>query len=320
MGNKDELLQAVADYVPRSMSKDDWALVRDFTVATVIEHVVPTATSRADLRNAMIAVARAAHIAHQIGSELTYEGVFDPNIVEYAVSQTGTTNRVKGARRSLLYRLGRKLNPNWPYDERFTQYGFKEPDAPYTELEQHVLTQWAGGLSTDYQRDNATLTVALGLGAGLRPGEMARLRGNDVTVYGDGCVTVTVGGHRGAGLREVPVLAEWEDAVAAAKRNLARTNRLLLWPNREYDTTESVAAIMSRIGKPHAVAFDNRRLRTTWVVGHINNHVPESVVCQAAGLNSLNQYAKWRVDASVHPEQARAWLRREPVGTLRVAE
>lgn len=319
MSTRDELHDAAMNYVPRSMSTTDWAQVRDFTQSVTVKHVLPHAPDRATLRLTMLAVAQAAHVTlNQVGGELTYTDVFDPLVVEYVVSQTGMTDRVKGVRRSLLYRLGRELNPNWPFDERTTKYGYKAPDAPYTEQEQDRLTQWARGLSTDYQRAGATLTLALGLGAGLRAGEMARLRGRDVTVYPDGCVTVTAHGYRGADPREVPVLAEWEQIVSDAAGG-AGTNDLVLWPNRAHATTESVAAIVSRIGKPHAVALDTRRLRTTWIVGHMRGFVPEPVICQAAGLTDLQHFAKWHETADMPAERARALLRRSPYPKLRAA-
>ena len=319
MGTRDELRDAALHYTPRSMSAADWAQVRDFTRTVTIDHVLPTEPDRATLRLTMLAVAQAANATiNQVGGELTYTDVFDPLVVEYVVSQTGLTDRAKGVRRSLLYRLGRELNPNWPFDDRTTKYGYKAPDAPYTEQEQHFLTQWAQGLSTDYQRAGATLTLALGLGAGLRAGEMARLRGRDVTVYTDGCVTVTAHGYRGADPREVPVLADWEQVVRDAAGG-AGTNDLVLWPNRAHATTESVAAIVSRIGKPHAVALDTRRLRTTWIVGHMRGLVPEPVICQAAGLTDLQHFAKWHETAEIPAERARALLRRSPYPDLRVA-
>lgn len=320
MGNKDDLLQAVAGYVPRSMSPVDWARVRDFTCDVTTNHVLPTEPDRATLRLNMLAVAQAAHVTvTQVGGELTVTDVFDPLVVEYVVSQTGLTDRAKGVRRALLYRLGRELNPNWPFDDRTTKYGYKAPDAPYTDQEQHFLTQWANGLSTDYQRAGATLTLALGLGAGLRAGEMARLRGDDVAVHADGCVTVTAHGHRDLEPREVPVLAVWEHVVLDARDDTGESG-LLLWPNREHATTESVAAILTRIGKPHAVALDTRRLRTTWIVGHMHAHVPESVICQAAGLSDLQHFAQWHETAPMPTEQTRVLLRRSPYPRLRVAE
>ena len=267
----------------------------------------------------MLAVAQAAHVTlNQVGGELTYTDVFDPLVVEYVVSQTGLTDRAKGVRRSLLYRLGRELNPNWPFDDRTTKYGYKAPDAPYTEQEQDFLAQWAQGLSTDYQRAGATLTLALGLGAGLRAGEMARLRGRDVTVHSDGCVTITAHGYRDTAPRKVPVLSEWEQVVRDAAGNVG-VHGLVLWPNRAHATTESVAAILGRIGKPHAVALDTRRLRTTWIVGHMRGLVPEPVICQAAGLTDLQHFAKWHETADVPAERARALLRRSPYPELRVA-
>ncbi|CAB0931186.1 tyrosine recombinase XerC [Corynebacterium diphtheriae] len=319
MVTRDELRGVALRYVPRSMSATDWAQVRDFTQSVTVEHVLPTEPDRATLRLTMLAVAQAAHVTlHQVGGELTYTDVFDPLVVEYVVSQTGLTDRAKGVRRSLLYRLGRELNPNWPFDDRTTKYGYKAPDAPYTEQEQHFLTQWAQGLSTDYQRAGATLTLALGLGAGLRAGEMARLRGGDVTVHADGCVTLTAHGYRNTAPREVPVLAEWEQIVGEAAAS-AGTNGLVLWPNRAHATTESVAAIVSRIGKPHAVSLDTRRLRTTWIVGHMRGLVPEPVICQAAGLTDLQHFAKWHETAEIPAGRARALLRRSPYPDLRVA-
>ena len=298
MSTKDELHNA-------AMNKADWVQVCDFTQSVTVEHVLPNEPDRATLRLTMLAVAQAAHVTlHQVGGELTYTDVFDPLVVEYVVSQTGLTDRAKGVRRSLLYRLGRELNPNWPFDDRTT----KAPDVPYTEQEQHFLTQWAGGLSTDYQRAGATLTLALGLGAGLRAGEMARLRG----------VTITAHGYRDTAPRKVPVLAEWEQTVSDAVGG-AGANDLVLWPNRAHATTESVAAIVSRIGKPHAVAFDTRRLRTTWIVGHMRSLVPEPVICQAAGLTDLQHFAKWHETADVPAEHARALLRRSPYPQLRAA-
>ena len=90
-------------------------------------------------------------------------------------------------------------------------------------------------------------------------------------------------------------------------------------PNRAHATTESVAAIASRIGKPPAVALDTRRLRTTWIVGHLHNLVPEPVICQAAGLADLQHFAKWHETAGVPAERARTLLRRSPYPELHVA-
>lgn len=66
---RDRLLHAARAYVPRSMIRQEWAAVRDFTVNTVIKHVLPTASSWSELRNAMIVVAREAlTTTHSAGS------------------------------------------------------------------------------------------------------------------------------------------------------------------------------------------------------------------------------------------------------------
>lgn len=86
-------------------------------------------------------------------------------------------------------------------------------------------------------------------------------------------------------------------------------NNVVLFPNRSKPTTESVAAIITRIGKPHRVHLDTRRLRTTWIVTLMHEYVPESVIAPAAGLASLQHYKKWLTPANVNQEQAFALLR-----------
>lgn len=115
----------------------------------------------------------------------------------------------------------------------------------------------------------------------------------------------------------MPVLADWERGVSEAEDS-AGTNGLVLWPNRAHDTTESVAAILGRIGKPRAVPMDTRRLRTTWIVGHMRGLVSEPVICQAAGLTDLQHFAKWQETAGVPAERARGLLRRSPYPEIRV--
>lgn len=255
----------------------------------------------------MLAIARAAVTALELGRALTHENVLDPDVIEYSVNTDAVTDRVKGARRSVLISLGQTLNTAWPFSDTHVRYGYKAPDEPYTEAEVRQLRFWANSHSTDCQRDNARLLLALGLGAGLRMCEMATLRARDVTT-GSGFVTVTASGFRGAGARRVPIRAEWEQEVASLVANLD-LDCLALFPNRRQATTASVAAIISRVGKPSTVQLDSRRLRTTWVVTLMNEQVPESVVSTAAGLASLQHYKKWLSPRTVSEETARVLLR-----------
>ncbi len=116
-------------------------------------------------------------------------------------------------------------------------------------------------------------------------------------------VTVTASGFRGAAPREIQVRAEWEDTVGAC------ADALVLFPKREKATTESVAAIMTRIGKPQRIDLDTRRLCTTWIVGLMGENGPEGVIAKAAGLASLKHYSKWLTPGDITAEQARLMLR-----------
>lgn len=157
-------------YQPRAISPAEWQVVRPYVVAVTETNIAPLATSRADLRNHMLAVTMAATTAASLGRELTHENVFDPEVIEYAINRATVSSRVKGARRSILVGLGRELNGSWPFADTQVRYGYKAPDAPYTEHEVAHLFQWAAGQSTEYQRRSATVLLALGLGAGLRIG------------------------------------------------------------------------------------------------------------------------------------------------------
>ncbi|SES35170.1 site-specific integrase [Corynebacterium cystitidis] len=306
MSNTHDFGDLIFSYRPRSIAAGDWEQVRAYVTAVAIDHLAPKATSRADLRNQMLAVATAAVAALRLGRGVTHQEVLAPEVIEFAIASSKLTSRVKGVRRSILIALGEELNPEWPLYVG-ARYGYKTPDAPYTEQELALLGQWASGRSTDYQRRGAMTLLALGAGVGLRIGEMAHLRVCDVSQDGQG-VTVTASGYRGAEPRHVPVRAEWEDELKEAIADLD-PDSLALFPNRSQPTTESVAAIITRIGKPHRVHLDTRRLRTTWVVTLMHEYVPESVIAPAAGLASLQHYKKWLTPANVNQEQAFALLR-----------
>lgn len=175
MSNTHDFGDLIFSYRPRSIAAGDWEQVRAYVTAVAIDHLAPKATSRADLRNQMLAVATAAVAALRLGRGLAHEEVLAPEVIEFAIASSKLTSRVKGVRRSILSTLGEELNPEWPLYVG-ARYGYKTPDAPYTEQELALLRQWANGRSTDYQRRGAMALLALGAGAGLRIGEMAHLR------------------------------------------------------------------------------------------------------------------------------------------------
>lgn len=322
MPDIDNLTTIAHAYVPRLLRTEDWISVRPYVMELTDSHLLGWASSRETLRNDMLALTWTAHVATTVlGRTLTHDGVLAPDVVEYAVNTSPWTTRVRGTRRSVLIRLGRELNPDWPFGETAVRYGYTAPDAPYSDSEVRLLVGWAASHSTDYQRNNSRLLLALGLGAGLRIGEMATLRAKKVTRNPLG-VTVTASGFRGAAPREIQVRAEWEDTIAAAVDG-ACADALVLFPKREKATTESVAAIMARIGKPQRIDLESRRLRTTWIVGLMGENVPEGVIAQAAGLASLKHYSKWLTPGDITAEQACLMLRggsRTTYGGLRLLD
>lgn len=78
----------IFSYRPRSIAAGDWEQVRAYVTAVAIDHLAPKATSRADLRNQMLAVATAAVAALRLGRGLAHVDVLAPEVIEFAIASS----------------------------------------------------------------------------------------------------------------------------------------------------------------------------------------------------------------------------------------
>lgn len=157
-----------------------------------------------------------------------------------------------------------------------------------------------------------TMLLALGLGAGLANSEIAAVTAGDVHVDGDG-VIIRVRGDRA---REVPVLAEWEGEIAQLARAAMRPALHLICPRRRVLDNPSLIAALILDGSTPPVRVTVQRMRSTWIVGHLDARVPRDVLAQAAGIKDtegLSRYDKFM--APTDPVTARRALRDGSEGT-----
>jgi integrase len=106
------------------------------------------------------------------------------------VGLAGRTPWTKGTYRSALQRAAGAARP-----ARATPFSGSPARAPYSPQEKAELLAVAASQRTPWRRASALALVALGLGAGLRPGELAEVTGDDVGAQG-GRVSVRVGATR----------------------------------------------------------------------------------------------------------------------------
>ena len=182
---------------------------------------------------------------------------------------------------------------------------------PYDTFDVATLWSRAQHQSSERRVANATVLLATTLGAGLRPGELARLRERDV-VRDKGRTLIELGG---AHPRTVAVLHPWDELLA----DLAAPRRGYLFrPGaRVRDTKNLVGEICAGLARdPDEVPTLSGRCRATFICSHLVA-TPLDELCVLAGLRdveSLLRYARY-VNGAPHTKAVlRAQLRRERQG------
>ncbi|MCH1865296.1 hypothetical protein [Nocardioides sp. CFH 31398] len=194
----------------------------------------------------------------------------------------GVKPATRGSYRSTLMKVADLLLEGAQVIYRPPHLPDSDPACPYTASEVTLLRYWAAGQATDARRVNATVLLALSLGAGLSTNEVMLARAGDVTVDDEG-VFIAVQGDRP---RLVPVLAEWEETVTTIARAAWRPDLYLFRPTRQNITANSVYNFIHRSNsKPMTISV--QRLRATWLVTHLSADTPVRALMAASGITTL---------------------------------
>jgi len=160
------------------------------------------------------------------------EFLLDYDVIEAfcVAGLAGRTCPARGTYRSALYRLAAPVHGE--PGQRGTPFAGARPPPPYSPAGRAELAAIAAAQRDPAKRRSALALVVFGIGAGLRPGELASLRGSDVARRGRH-VVVRVAGSRAAAFWGLLERSRWGPAVVAVAGLVAAVLMVRLheiWP------------------------------------------------------------------------------------------
>ncbi len=209
----------------------------------------------------------------------------------------------RGTYRSALYRLA--VAVNGPPGCRPTPFPGARAPAPYSPADRAELAALAAAQRDAARRSSALALVVFGMGAGLRPGELVALRGDDVTRHGRQ-VVVHAGGPAA---RLVPVTPDY----AGRARELARRagSGFVFRPGPADRDYKNFVSNFTRglTADPAAPRLSLRRARSTFICGHLAAGTPVPVLLAITGIAEAGSLARYACHVSGHVSSSKGALR-----------
>jgi integrase len=274
------------EYTP-AIKSEYWAEIEPFVTAAVAESVALTPYSHRELFQASSRLVLWAW--QSAGLPLEREVIFDRSVIGrfIAVGLSEYTEAGRGNRRSQLLRMSEALLDARTAPRRLAPMAASDPTAPYLAHELAALRSWADRQSTEERRRNARVLLALGLGGGLSAGEIGETRVGQIHVDSEG-VLLRVGGDRA---RTVPVLRDWEDALSARRAELS-ADRYAFRPNHTANYPNLISNFVAYSGVQEVKPV-SQRMRSTWIVHHLQVGTPVVPLLRAAGVESLEAFTRY---------------------------
>ncbi|MRG60700.1 hypothetical protein GE115_12590 [Agromyces sp. CFH 90414] len=275
-----EVINAVESYAPKA-PKSDWQRIAPFA-QEIAAHSSDNATDAARMMRVLSPFL--VWCVTEQGLPMDAEALLTPRVIDAYISGLELTDGSRGTYRSKLTTAAERVNPSG-FQKRMEPIKRRQIAPPYAAEEMIAFEFWASGQATELKRRKARLMLALGAGAGVRPGEFDLLC-RDVTVDGHG-VVVTVG--TGGARREVPVLSRWEPWITAELAKLPEEGPL--WMTEGQKSNKRLLNGFTE--RTSGTAPNGLRLRTTWIVTHLAAGTPIKELMRAAGMaqfNNLDRY------------------------------
>jgi integrase len=243
------------------------------------------------------------------GIPASWEFLLDHDVIE-AFCVAGLAGRAcstRGTYRSALYRLAMPVHGG--PGQRATPFAGAKAPPPYSPAERAELAAIAAAQRVPAKRAPALAMVVSGIGAGLRPGELAALRGNDVACRGRR-VTVRVSGPAA---RVVPVTPAYAGRAAGLARGAGDGHLFRPGPaDRRYKNfVTNFARTMA--ADPGAPRLGMSRCRSSFICDHLAAGTPLRELLAITGIcqaESLARYAR-HVDGAPSKAVLRAWDKRQ---------
>ncbi len=249
-----------------------------------------------------------SRFARTRGIPASREFLLDYDVIEAfcVAGLAGRASSTRGTYRSALYRLARPVHGE--PGQRATPCAGARAPAPYSPAGRAELAAIAAAQRDPAGRASALTLVVFGIGAGLRPGELAALRGSDVIRHGRR-VSVHVSGPAA---RVVPVTASYAGRAAVLAAGAGTIYLFRPGPaDRGYKNfvTNFARALTA---DPAAPRLTVSRCRSTFICDHLAAGTPLRELLAITGIcqaESLARYAR-HVDGAPAKAVLRAWDKR----------
>jgi integrase len=286
----DHAWKMITRYEPISRNlRGAWAEVRPFTVDTAASMLPETFNVT---RRLMSMTARFhCWVWARTGSELTVQAVYTQSHIDRYLAAEHKNSSVPhryGTSQQIVH-VGRVLADLDLVTAPFQ--GDKVRDA-FTKKQIATMHSWANSRTTLLKRQNAWAILGLAGGAGLTSAEIVNARVGDIVRDGE-LTFVDVHGERD---RRVPVRQSWSRALLRSieGRESADENLFVGFRDDEYPP-RVIQHFLS--DNPAPVRPTPAALRTSWLMHHIDNNVPATVLQQVSGIQHLQTLVRYYENA-----------------------
>lgn len=277
------------NYVPR-INGGHWLTIRDFVLATMTDYLPHTQARIGPMLRHLVTYVDWMH--HVADVPLERNQMLDPDMIAFYVANvTDISKSSRTTRRACLLRMCDFLLPDMRRTVRMQPIG-KEPAArPYSSEEIARLRKIATEQDTPYLRHSAWTLVVLGLGAGLASGDLLEVRREDIFEDERG-VFVRVRHSNRCVPRVVPILDEFADE-AMVLASCVQPGAWVFRSNRNTCGHGNVAAWARRLRGEGELRINLTRMRSTWIVRHLNAGVPLAALMRASGVTTCTGFDRY---------------------------
>lgn len=294
----EQMVRQMANYTPQALPPAEWARIEWYVRDVMARTMDPR--HKDPISNAWT-LARYVHWAHVLhGHPLEDRTLFAKRLI-VAFTERALADRPHNyisSERARLFSIAKKVNPDEkPLPSRNRA---RVSNPPYTPAEISQLWTTARTLISPYGRRSICLIMALSAGAGLNPSDYLELRNRDIEDDGEGLIVNIPGCPQVARTtlpaRRVPVTRDWEARLRELMADPGLDpDEFVTWP-RVTDNRPNLQAITAGLGR-HIPDRSRRpvinRLRTTWLVGHLQAGIPADVICHGAGYSTVESLARY---------------------------
>ena len=243
--------------------------------------------------------------AHAQGVPVVLVYLLDSDVIEryIAVGMPGARDSTRATRRAILRRIARRCAS--PQQDLPLPIAYRRVRPPYSLEEVHRLLALASAQPTPSRRRTLRAILHLGLGCGIAARDLAWVRGQDIEQLPDGAVSVTVSG--GTRPRNVVALRAHEGALLELTR--ITSSGLLIGGSVRGRRNVTRGPLDRVIGGEDLPRLETARLRSTWLLAHLQARTPLPALMAAAGLTTVRPLEDLLHHCPVDAEAARLALR-----------